>query len=278
MKEDRKDSPERNGYPYMSSPRNAITRLLLIPFLVYLVWALEIFLFGGHLQLFQQPGPLALLLYTLITCILVGIIVPVVLMQRTFMSGAVNMFQFGFRSIRRTTLAVALTSLVVFTAIALQNPFGTDRSLFAVAFLLLLPTGIASVMVCWVLVGTHLQALVRDGGALMSISAGVVVTAILFGLSSLVLYPGTLSQKTLFWYILAGILAAIFFFSVRDIWAASVAVTGELVYLLAGQFDTALLRLSSPFITLAAVITVVGLAAIHWYLSRNYVTIPVRSA
>jgi hypothetical protein len=278
MKENRKDSPGRNGYPYVPLPRNAITRLLLIPFLVYLIWVLETFLFEGNVHLFLQPEPVGLLLYTVVTCIFIGLLVPVFLMCRTFMSGAVNMFQFGFRSLRRTTLAVALTTLVVCAAVALQNPFGTDRSAFAAAFLLLLPTGIASVMICWVLVGTHVQALVRDGGVLMSISTGVVVTAILFGLTSLVLFPGAGSQDTLFWYIFAGILTAIFFFSVRDVWAASVAVTGELVYLLAGRFDTAMLHQAFPGISLAAVITMGGLAVIHWHLSRNYVTIPVLSA
>jgi hypothetical protein len=278
MKENREDSPERNGYPYVPLPRNAITRLLLIPFLVYLIWVLETFLFEGNVHLFLHPEPAGLLIYTLVTCILVGLAVPVVLMRRTFMSGAVNMFQFGFRSLRRTALAVALTFLVVCAAVALQNPFGTDRSAFAAAFLLILPTGAASVMICWVLVGTHVQALVRNGGALMSISAGVVVTAILFGLTSLVQFPGGGSQDTLFWYIFAGIITAIFFFSVRDVWAACVAVTGVLVYLLAGRFDTVILHQAFPCISLSAVITMGILAVIHWYLSRNYVTIPVLSA
>jgi hypothetical protein len=133
-------------------------------------------------------------------------------------------------------------------------------------------------MICWVLVGTHVQALVRNGGAFLSISFGVVVTAILFGLTSLVQFPGAGSQDTLFWYIFAGIMSAIFFFSVRDVWAACVAVTGVLVYLLAGRFDITLLHQVFPFIALSAVITVGILAVVHWYLSRNYVTIPVPSA
>jgi hypothetical protein len=278
MKVNRKDTPARIGYPSGPIPRNVIIRLLHIPFLVYLVWILEIFLFEGNVHLFLRPDPSGLLLYTFVTCILVGLVVPVVLMRRAFMSGTVNMLQFGFRSLRRTILAAVLTGLIVCAAVALRNPFGSDRSAFAAAFLLLLPTGIASVMICWVLVGTHAQALVRNGGALVSISAGVVVTAILFGLTSLVQFPGAGSQDTLFWYISAGIIAAIFFFSVRDVWAASVAVTGILVYLVAGRFDTARLHQVFPFITLSAVITSVVLVIVHWYLSRNYVTIPVPAA
>ena len=275
MKENRKDTPGRTGYPYVSIPRNAIIRLLFIPLLVYVVWVLETFLFEGNVHLFLQPDPMGLLLYTFVACILVGLVVPVILMLRAFMSGAVNMFQFGFRSLRRTILTAALTGLIVCAAVALQNPFGADRPAFAAAFLLLLPTGIASVMICWVLTGTHVQALVRDGGAIVSISAGVVITAILFGLTSPVQLPGAGSQDGLFWYISAGIIAALFFFSVRDVWATSVAVTAILVYLVAGRFDAARLHQVLPFISFSAVITVVVLAIIHWYLSRNYVTIPV---
>jgi hypothetical protein len=277
MNEDTNDSPgenERNSGPL---PRNALTRYLIIPFLVYLLWSLETFLFAGHVHLFQRPEPAGLLIYTLVCCVLVGLVLPVFLMHRAFVSGAVNMFQFGFRSLRRTALAGALTVLLVCAVVALQNPFGADRSAFAAAFLLLLPVGASSVMLCWVLTGTHVQALVRDGGASVSIFVGIVVTALLFGLTSLVQFPGAISPDTLFRYIAFGLLAAVFFFSVRDVWAGCVAVTGGLVFLVAGKLDPVLLSKAMPVISASAIITVGVLAGIHWYLSRRYVTVPVPS-
>jgi len=259
-------------------PRQALTRYLLIPFLVYLLWLLETFLFAGNVHLFQRPEPAGLLLYTLVCCVLVGLVLPVFLMRRAFISGAVNMFQFGFRSLRRTVFAGSLTVLLVCAAVALQNPFGADRSAFAAAFLLLLPAGASSVMVCWVLAGTHIQALVRFGGAPISISIGIVMTAILFGLTSLVQFPGAVSPDTLFRYLSLGLLAAVFFFSVRDVWAACVAVTGGLVYLVAGRLDAVLLHEALPAISVSAIIITGVLAIIHWFLSRRYITVPVPSA
>ncbi|MDD1694776.1 MAG: hypothetical protein LUQ71_08645, partial [Methanoregula sp.] len=204
-----------------------------------------------------------------------GLGVPVFLIPRAFVSGEVTMYQLGFRSLRRTGLAVALTVLLTGASVALYNPFGMDRSAFAVAFLFLLPTGIASVMICWVLVGTHVQALVRGGGAITSISVGVIITGILFGLTSRVQFPGAGMTDTLFWYISAGIVAAIFFFAVRDVWASGIVVTGVFVYLAAGQLDTTILHQSFTVISLAAVVSIGVLAGVHWYLSRNFVTIPV---
>lgn len=275
MKKTREQSPDGTGRTYVSLSRNMVIRLLLIPVLVYLIWVLETFLFEGRAQLFLRPDPAGIILYTATTCILAGLVVPVFLMRRAFVAGDVTMFHLGFRSLHRTGLAVVLTVLIIGAAVALANPFGTDRSAFALAFLLLLPTGIASVMICWVIAGTHIQALVRDGGVLPSISVGVVVTGILFGLTSRAQFPGAGTPDTLLWYISAGILMAIFFFAVRDVWAASVAVTGCLVFLTAGWLDAALLRQSTPVILLAALVTTGVLALVHWYLSRHYVTIPV---
>ncbi|MDD1691134.1 MAG: hypothetical protein LUQ66_10780 [Methanoregula sp.] len=275
MKKTREQSPDGTGRTYVSLSRNMVIRLLLIPVLVYLIWVLETFLFEGRGQLFLRPDPAGIILYTATTCILAGLVVPVFLMRRAFVAGDVTMFHLGFRSLHRTGLAVVLTVLIIGAAVALANPFGTDRSAFAMAFLLLLPTGIASVMICWVIAGTHIQALVRDGGVLPSISVGVVVTGILFGLTSRAQFPGAGTPDTLLWYISAGILVAIFFFAVRDVWAASVAVTGCLVYLAAGWLDATLLKQSTPVILLTALVTTGVLALVHWYLSRHYVTIPV---
>jgi hypothetical protein len=273
-----KDTNKTPGYQeHLPDPlsRQALTRYLIIPFLVYLLWSLGTFLFAGNVHLFQQPESRSLLMYTLVCCVLVGFVLPVVLIRRAFVSGAVNMFQLGFRSFRRTFLAGSLALLIVGALVVLQNPLGPDKSAFGIAFLLLLPAGASSVMVCWVLAGTHLQALVRHGGAPLSISVGVVITAILFGLTILVLFPGVASGEEIFRSVSLGLLVAVFFFSVRDVWAACIAVTGGLVYLVAGNLNTDILHAAFPAIIASAVITMVAFAGIHWYLSQRYFTVSV---
>ena len=125
-------------------------------------------------------------------------ILPLILIRKAFVSGAVNMFQIGFRTVRRTILAGSITGALFFGITLFFNPFA-DRVAFANAFLLVLPTAAATVMVCWVLVGTHVQAFVRSGGAILSISTGVVVTTLLY-VSSLPA-AGLLSRQgdALFW-------------------------------------------------------------------------------
>jgi hypothetical protein len=261
--------------PPSSNPYTPAIRLLLIPFLVFLAWLLEVFLLAGNTRLLEHPEPLGIAIYTIIGCILTGMVIPVLCIRKAFVTGTVNMFQIGFRTIRRTLLGCSVTVAIGFGMVILFNPFGTDRLAFANAYLLLLPTAAASVMVCWVLAGTHVQAYVRSGGAILSITTGVVITSILFASATLAASPSVRQEGILFWPVCTGIGAALFFFAVRDVWATVIAVTGSGVFIGAGSFDPVYLHGFTPGIYASSLLAVAALLALHIWLSRNYATIIV---
>jgi len=275
QEKDRKTGPAGKSAGVWDRMQGATGRLLILPLILSGAWILEIFLFQGWPQVFLSPRPFGLLFYTLMTCVFIGILVPVILMRQAFLRGDANMHQLGFRSVRRTLLMAGLTVLIVWMAVALQNPFGTDRPGFISAYLLLLPTGIASAMVCCVLAGTHVQAFVRERGALVAILAGTAVSALLFALSLSAHFPDAVTAASFLRFLSAGALSALFFFAVRDVWAVSVAVTGFLVWLTAGWLDPAQVSLQYPAVLAAAFISAGILGALQWYLSRHYVTIAV---
>ena len=252
-----------------------VLRLLVIPLLVYSIWLMEIFLLEGNVRLFSRPDSAGLVIYTLVACVLIGSVVPLFLIRRSFLSGAVNLFQIGFRSARRTILICTVTLAICSVPVVLFSPPGMDSQSFFRVFLLLLPTGIASVMVCWVLVGTHVQALVRGSGAPASICVGVVVTSILFGIVPIVQTPGVLPQEMTLWNIGSGIIAALFFFSLRDVYATSIVVTVLRVLPMTAGTGTGYPGYAMTPILLSAAISLGTLAGIHWYLSRNFATIAV---
>jgi hypothetical protein len=258
-----------------SGSRSAAIRLLVIPFLVYLAWVLELFLLAGNNRLLLHPEPYRIVIYTFIGCILTGMIVPVICIHKAFISGAVNMYQIGFRSLQRTLLASSLTVTLGLAAILFFNPYGTDRLAFAGAFILLLPTAIASVMICWVLAGTHLQAFVRGGGAVLSIPVGVVVTSLLFTGITLAQNPSIRQGGTLFWPVCTGLIAALFFFSVRDIYATVIVVTECCVLTGTGTGSPGYLHAMDPVICGSSLLAVCILIGIHWYLSRHYATVRI---
>ena len=253
--------------------RSATLRLLVIPCAIYTAWLLETFLLEGSMHLFERFDPPGIFLYTIIACIITGIIAPLLCIRTTFISGAVNMFQIGFRSLRRTFLASFLTCSIGYGVVILFNPFGTDRFAFLNAFILLLPGAIASVMICWVLMGTHVQAFVRSGGAILSISVGILVTAVLFGMTTFTYFPAVLQQDALFSSVIIGIIAAFFFFAVRDVYATSLVIGVCSVFTLADRINPFYVQSAVPYVWMSAVLAVTALMGIHRYLSRNYMTL-----
>jgi hypothetical protein len=247
----------------------------VIPVAIYVAWLLEIFLLEGSERLFERFDPLHLFLYTLIACILTGIVVPLLCVRISFVSGAVNLFQIGFRSFRRTILACALAGIICYGGVIFLNPFGTDRIAFANAFLLLLPGAIASVMICWVLMGTHVQAFVRSGGMIISISVGIMVTTVLFGMTTFAYFPVPFRQDLLFPAVFIGFIAAVFFFAVRDVYSTSLLMGVCSVIAQADHISPQYLHSDAVYVWINAVLTVSILAGLHLYLSRNYVTLEV---
>ena len=255
--------------------RSATLRLLVIPFAIYTAWLLETFLLEGSMHLFERFDPPGIFLYTIIVCIITGIVAPLLYIRKTFISGAVNMFHIGFRSLRYTFLTCFLTCSICYGAVLIFNPFGNERFAFLNAFILLLPSAIASVMMCWVLMGTHVQAFVRSGGAIVSISIGIMVTTVLFGVTTFAYFPAFPQQDMIFSSVIIGIIAAIFFFAVREVYATILVVAICSVFTLADRINPFYVQNTVPYIWMSAVLAVSVLMGIHLYLSRNYMTLKI---
>jgi hypothetical protein len=255
--------------------RKATIRLLVIPIAVYTAWMLETFLLEGSMNLFMRFDPSGIFLYTIIACIITGMLLPLLCIRKAFITGAVNMFQIGFRSTRRTFLAGILTCIIGYGAVVIFSPFGTDRFMFANAFLLLLPGAIASVMICFVLIGTHIQAFVRSGGALLSLSLGILVTAMLFGITIFAYFPALLVKETVFVVVGVGIIAGLFFFAIRDVYAMTIVVGGCSVFIYADRINPQYLHNAVPGVWISAGLAACSLIGIHLYLYKNFTTIRI---
>ena len=253
--------------------RSGLFRVLVIPLAIYSIWIVVTALFEGDLQLFLNADSRGIIVYTVFSCIITGMIIPVYWIQGSFITGAINMFQIGFMPVRRTFYACALTTVFGYIAMVLFSPFGTDESAFGYAFLLLLPTAIASVMVCWVLLGTHVQAFVRNGGTVLSIAAGSLVTAWLFCITSFAHSPPVHQQSAMAMFLVLGLAAAIFFFAVRDVYAASIFVAFGLTFVMADCIGGYITQAVMPGVYGSAILVVITLMGIHLYFVRNFRTV-----
>jgi hypothetical protein len=272
-------SEEQPSVPVIFRPsdnpalRSGLFRLLVIPLAIYSVWMIVTALFEGDCRLFLNADSRGIIVYTVFSCIITGMILPVYCIRESFVTGAVNMFQIGFWPVRRTFYACALTTVFGYMAMVLFSPFGTDTIIFGYAFLLLLPTAIASVMVCWVLLGTHLQAFVREGGAAISIAAGSLITAWLFCITSFAHSPPIHPQPALAGFLVLGLAAALFYFAVRDIYAASIFVAFGLTFVLADRIGVSGTQAAMPAVYGSALLAVITLLGIHLYFVRNFRTV-----
>lgn len=255
--------------------RQSTVTLVVIPLLIVAIWIIENYLFSGGALVSLKTSVPGLLIYTLLSCILVGIIVPLIRIRAAFRAGAVNMFQIGFRSLRRTVAAVGLTLLAGYTIILFMGVYGIgpgrDAGFFL--FLYLFPTAIAAVMICWGLLGTHIQAYVRNGGVLVSIITGVIMTALLFAFSMTLLLASGRIAEAFPGYLAAGIIVALFFFAVRDIYATIIAVTCALVVIAGSAPGFSIPYSLAPAAIICSVLTFGVLLAAHMHFSHHYTTV-----
>ncbi|MEI7856233.1 MAG: hypothetical protein WCH85_01870 [Methanomicrobiales archaeon] len=258
---------------YNPQSRSGLFRLLVIPFAIYFIWMIVTALFEGDHQLFRYADPQGIIVYTVFSCIITGMIIPVYCIRESFVTGAVNLFQIGFMPVRRTLYACALTLFFGYLVRDLFSPSGADGVAFVYSFLLLLPTAIASVMVCWALLGTHVQAFVRDGGTVISIAAGILVTAWLFCITSFAHSPPVQLQPALVGFLVLGLAAAVFFFAVRDVYAASIFVAFGLSLVMADRTGVSVSQAAAPAVYGSALLAVITLLGIHWYFIRNFRTV-----
>jgi hypothetical protein len=253
---------------------SSLLTLIITPFIIVIIWLLENYLLTVTPHLFSNVNYPDLVIFTALSCILVGILVPILRLQAAFLSGAINMFQIGFRSARRTVAAVGLTAFAVYTFLVLTGVTGgIDSSGEAMLFTLLLPTAVAAVMICWVLIGTHIQAYVRWGGSMISIFTGTLVTALIFALSMVILFVSQDFREMFIWFFIAGLVSALFFFAVRDVYATVIVVTSCLMILLNTRINQEYFNTFSPVVVLCGILVVGVLVGVHWHFSRHYRTI-----
>jgi len=261
--------------PFQAERKSSELRLLLIPLLLYIVWMLETYLLEGSVGLFMHFQPLLFLVYTVFANSIVGTIIPVMCLRSAFLSGAVNMFQVGFRSLRRTVLASGLTALSGYLCLVTFTPFGTHRIALFNAFAFIIPVAVAEVMICWVLIGTHVQAYIRNGSAAVSIILGVVTTAFLFGISFTAHSPPLNQPGVLLLLCVIGAGTALFFFAVRDVYTSVIFVACATLPVMLQRVDPVVTSEFIPSVYGAAALSLACLIGCHLYLFRNFRTIRV---
>ncbi|WP_255198468.1 hypothetical protein [Halorarius litoreus] len=151
---------------------------------LYGVWTAVTWLLEGRIQTLLRPeATLDRVVYTGVANVLVGTVLALWVVREFVASDVATPRAFGFRTASRTAVGVLLAGVLGVAVYLLQQPPSTDPIVVLNAFAQVLPVSIAEVVVCWVVVGGSVAALLRRRGMndLLANGLALVVASVLFG-------------------------------------------------------------------------------------------------
>jgi hypothetical protein len=207
-------------------PRNSL-KLIAIALSVYIIWVAATYILEGRIHLFQQVDPIGRMTYVVIANIAIGTVLSAIAVQYLLKAQLLKPEQLGLSKSRLRTVAIVASAaaggLVLFI---LQNPRTLEPIVVFNAFMQVLPVSIAEVMVCWALIGSSFESLVRNNNTnnkeriVSSVIVGAVAASVLFGVYHYAHSPPFNQTSMVLFLMLPSIATAITFFLGRDIYAA----------------------------------------------------------
>ncbi|WP_380676346.1 type II CAAX prenyl endopeptidase Rce1 family protein [Salinigranum sp. GCM10025319] len=154
------------------------------------------------------------MLYTGIANLLIGTVLALWLVREFVAAGFSTRERLGFRSPRRTLVAVFLAGVLGLALYVVQHPPSTDPIVVLNAFAQVLPVSIAEIVVCWVLVGGSVLALLRKRGTNEPLSKAIalVVSSVLFGVYHLAHSPPFNTPEMIGLLTGVGVVTSLFYF------------------------------------------------------------------
>lgn len=244
---------------------------------VYAAWVGVTYALEGRLLTLLRPAAtLDRTVYALVANVLVGTVVSLLLVRQFVAAGVLSRDRVGFRDARRTVAGAALAGLAGAGVYVAGTPATTDPVVVANVVAQVLPTSVAEVLVCWVLVGGAVEATVRHRTGDAAAAGALVVTAsALFGLyhvahSPPFNHPGQVALLTG-----VGLVTSVVFVLTRDLYATAafhtaLATVGVARSLAATDRLGALAAPVASLFAVAAVAALVLVAGDLWLVRRPW--------
>jgi hypothetical protein len=190
---------------------------------IYIVWVFFTWLLEGRiLTLLRPEATLERLAYIIIANYIVGIVIALWLMHYFIDSGFLGLKQMGFRSIKRTIIAVVIGGAIGFAIYAIQIPPSMDPIVISNAFAQVLTVSIAEIVVCWGIIGSSVESLTKEKGKYVSAIAAILCASVLFGIYHFAHSPPFNTITMVLFLTLIGVGTSLFYVIVRDIYGTIV--------------------------------------------------------
>ena len=151
---------------------------------VYVVWTAATYLLEGRIQTLLRPAATGdRLAYAVVANLFVGTVLGLWVVREFVAGGFTTRDRLGFHSLPRTLAAVLVAGVLGFGAYALQGPASMDPMVVTNAFAQVLNVSTAEIVVCWVVVGGSVEALLRGRGwnRRSAVAVALLTSSVLFG-------------------------------------------------------------------------------------------------
>ncbi len=247
----------------------SVVRVLGLGFLLYLVWCFATWFFEGRVNLLQQPTPMGRAVYVIIANILVGILGVAWLLRSSLAHGFTDLDKLGFRSPRRTLVAIVLALIGGFALFIVQSPPSLEPLVVLNGFAQVLPGSIAEILVCWVAVGALTEGVTRGRGRVVSLVLAILAADVLFGLYHFAHSAPFNQWPIVLFLMVVGLLTSLVYFLTRDVYATILVHNFMGMKGVMGSIDLAILRQPLVPLYLLVVLSVAALVLVHLWLHQQ---------
>ncbi len=200
-----------------------VKQMMLASISVYLVWVIATYFLEGRILTLLLPEAIfERTVYTLIANFLIGTVFSVWVLRSFLVSGVVNLKQLGFRSIRRTLVAIIIAGLIGFSFFIISNPPSLNPIVISNVYAQVITVSVAEIIVCWGVIGASFEALTSIKGRAISMLVGIFAADFLFGIYHFAHSPPFNQIGTILFLMVIGLLTSLVYFIGRDIYATIV--------------------------------------------------------
>src|SRR5215211_4370086 len=194
-------------------------RALTLAIGLYLVWVLATYLLEGRIHTLLRPEAMgARLSYGLVANVLIGIGGSALVIRFVSRAGTVSTQQAGFRGLAHAVIAVAVGVAIGFAFYALQGAPSWNPIVLINAYAQVLVGSIAEILVCWAVLGSVSQALLRDRGRWVSAILAALIASVFFGVYHFAHSPPFNTIPLVVILSMVGLVTSVFFFVSRDVY------------------------------------------------------------
>jgi hypothetical protein len=252
-------------------PARAGTAIRLVfAFIIYAAWTGETLLLGDGTQLVPSGASGEWILFVIIAELFIGCFIVVFFLRTSIASGMVSLSQVGLNPGRRTIPALVITGAA--GSVILAGVAGGQLAVSEAAreFFLFIPISAGEVMVCWALIGTHLETVMIGSGPRNAALAGITGSALLYALPYVASGPPFNALLPVLVLLIAGMATGFVFLLFRDIYATLLAHTLTLMAVAAWYGEPG----PSPSLDIPVALLAIGsaalLAAAGFLLNRRF--------